>query len=236
MKAKLSRDEKRLIFNWIWQSGLFLLILTPVFFILAKDWAWTGGWIFIILLWLFMVSHPLVLLPINPQLLAERERGMRAEGTKKWDQVLVCLASIAWFSTWLLAAIDHRLGWSRAFHPMLVYTGAVGTGLGFAIFILALSTNAFFAEGVRIQTERGHQVCDRGPYRVVRHPGYAGNILAILFIPLLLGSAWAFIPAATCAIFFIIRTGKEDAMLITELNVYRKYTEATRCRLFPGIW
>ncbi|MDD1741702.1 MAG: hypothetical protein LUQ47_00045 [Methanotrichaceae archaeon] len=40
----------------------------------------------------------------------------------------------------------------------------------------------------RIQTDRGHKVCDSGPYRIVRHPGYAGNILPLPGIVLALGS------------------------------------------------
>lgn len=54
--------------------------------------------------------------------------------------------------------------------------------------------NRFFSTMVRIQTDRGHQVCDSGPYRIVRHPGYAGNMLALPGIVLALGSAWTIIP------------------------------------------
>ena len=37
-----------------------------------------------------------------------------------------------------------------------------------------LLANRFFGPVVRIQTDRGHQVADGGPYRWVRHPGYVG--------------------------------------------------------------
>ena len=36
----------------------------------------------------------------------------------------------------------------------------------------AESVNKFFEPTVRIQTDRGHQVIDSGPYAIVRHPGY----------------------------------------------------------------
>jgi protein-S-isoprenylcysteine O-methyltransferase Ste14 len=40
--------------------------------------------------------------------------------------------------------------------------------LGYALFLWAMASNAFFAEGVRIQTERGHSVTCSDPYRFVR--------------------------------------------------------------------
>ncbi|HUV16088.1 MAG TPA: isoprenylcysteine carboxylmethyltransferase family protein [Pelolinea sp.] len=232
----LSEEEKRLVFNWIWQSALFLVMVTPAFFLISGDWPWTWGWVFITSLWLFMAAQPAFLIPINPGLLAERARGMRAEGIKRWDQTLVRLASIAWFAAWLLSAFDHRYKWTGEYNNFIHLTGASGTALGFAIFVWAMVANAFFSEGVRIQVERGHQVCDSGPYRFVRHPGYAGNILAILSIPLLLGSLSAFIPALLCALFFLIRTAKEDQTLREELDGYVAYTNKTRFRIFPGIW
>jgi len=43
-------------------------------------------------------------------------------------------------------------------------------------------------------------VCDTGPYRFVRHPGYAGSMLPLFGIVLALGSLWTLIPAAVAAI------------------------------------
>ena len=38
------------------------------------------------------------------------------------------------------------------------------------------------------QTERGQTVCQKGPYRLVRHPGYVGGIMFGFRKPLVLGS------------------------------------------------
>lgn len=54
--------------------------------------------------------------------------------------------------------------------------------------------NRFFSGVARIQTDREHVVCDSGPYRIVRHPGYVGNILPLLGIMLTLSSLWTIIP------------------------------------------
>ena len=108
--------------------------------------------------------------------------------------------------------------------------------LGYALFMWAMVSNAYFSEVVRIQEDRGHQVATDGPYRFVRHPGYAGAILSFLGSPLLLGSWWAFIPTALGVGGYILRTALEDKTLQLELGGYREYTERVRYRLIPGVW
>jgi protein-S-isoprenylcysteine O-methyltransferase Ste14 len=89
---------------------------------------------------------------------------------------------------------------------------------------------------VRIQTERGHRVIDRGPYAWVRHPGYVGFAGWILSAPLLLGSAWAWAPAGLALAGLVIRTALEDRTLQAELPGYRDYAARVRFRLVPGLW
>jgi protein-S-isoprenylcysteine O-methyltransferase Ste14 len=89
---------------------------------------------------------------------------------------------------------------------------------------------------VRIQTDRGHAVCDSGPYRFVRHPGYAGNILPLPGIVLALGSVWTLIPAAVALIIVVVRTALEDRTPQEELPGYRDYSGVVRYRLIPGIY
>ena len=100
----------------------------------------------------------------------------------------------------------------------------------------ALIENRFFSSVVRIQVERGHAVCDSGPYRIVRHPGYTGNILALLGIVLALSSMWTLIPAAVALIIAVIRTVLEDQTLQDELPGYRDYAQRVRYRLIPGVY
>jgi protein-S-isoprenylcysteine O-methyltransferase Ste14 len=97
-------------------------------------------------------------------------------------------------------------------------------------------SNAYFSEGVRIQTDRGHAVVSSGPYRFVRHPGYVGVLLSHLSVPLLLGSYWALIPAGALAAVVIIRTALEDRFLHTMLDGYAEYARRTRYRLLPRLW
>lgn len=116
---------------------------------------------------------------------------------------------------------------------LLALTGIV---LGYGFSSWALVENRFFSGTVRIQTERGHHVVSIGPYRMMRHPGYAGGLLGYVFIPILLDSLWAFIPAILLAIVMVTRTALEDNILQAELPGYKEYAQQTRYRLLPGIW
>jgi protein-S-isoprenylcysteine O-methyltransferase Ste14 len=99
-----------------------------------------------------------------------------------------------------------------------------------------MSANRFFANTVRIQTERGHKVVCTGPYALVRHPGCIGMIGFALSSPLALGSRLAYIPSAISLVVFVVRTALEDRTLQAELEGYADYARRVRWRLLPGVW
>ena len=113
----------------------------------------------------------------------------------------------------IVAGLDHRFGWSPLFPLWLTVFGFLLIALGYAFGTWALIENRFFSGVVRIQADRGHVVCDSGPYRIVRHPGYAGSILALPGMVLALSSMWTLIPAAVALIIAVIRTVLEDQTL-----------------------
>ena len=175
----------------------------------------------------------------HPGLLAERDqaRSEKASDVKPWDKVLAPLMAVSIsFPIVIVAGLDHRFKWSPDFPIWLNLLGFVLIGTGSAFAAWALAENRFFSSMVRIQTDRGHVVCDNGPYRIVRHPGYAGNVLPLPGIVLALGSAWALIPAAAALVIAVVRTALEDRTLQEELPGYRDYARRVRYRLFPGIY
>ena len=131
----------------------------------------------------------------------------------------------------IVAGLGHRDNWSSEFPLWLIVTA-----LGYAFAAWALVESRLFSSGVRIQIDRGHVVCDTGPYRFVRHPGYAGSILPLSGIVLALGSVWALIPAVVALIITVIRTVLEDQALQEELPSYRAYARRVHYRLIPGIY
>jgi protein-S-isoprenylcysteine O-methyltransferase Ste14 len=129
-----------------------------------------------------------------------------------------------------VAGLDHRFYWSSEFPQWLTVTGFILISLGYALAAWALAENRFFYSVVCILADQGHVVCDSAPYQFVRHPGYAGNILALFGIVLALGSVWTLIPATVASIITVVRTGLEDQILKRELPGYRDYALRVRYR------
>jgi len=236
-RGEMAPQTRRAIIRWIVQAAVGVVGYAALLFLTAGTLNWLWGWVLIAVLAAFLAAHPLILIPINPELLAEREKGSLAEGVKTWDKVVSMLAAgVLPIASWIVAGLDFRFGWSSAVPLAWHLFGLAVMALGYGLFLWAMASNAFFAEGVRIQEERGHTVATGGPYRYVRHPGYAGAILAQSATPLLLGSVWATIPSLGCAALYVLRTYLEDRTLTEELPGYREYAAQTRYRLLPGVW
>ena len=190
-------------------------------------WAFTGGYLFIILI-IFIV-----MLRINPGLL--NERGRKHKNTKTFDKIILYIYTILFLLLPIIAGIDKRYSISNIDNIMSI-TGLILSIPIFSLVIWAFIVNNYFETTLRIQNDRGHKVCDVGPYKLIRHPTYLAAILGFIIIPFILGSLLSFIPCLLMAILFIIRTYFEDNTLKKELKGYKEYTEKTRFRLMPGIW
>jgi len=147
---------------------------------------------------------------------------------------LTFLATIAMY---IVAGLDSgRFHWSPDFHWSLYLSGIILTITGQLLFLIAQKQNKFFSSTVRIQTDRGHTVCESGLYKVVRHPAYMGSTIQALGFPLLFGSLWSIIPVSVLILFLLIRTHLEDNTLKNELQGYNEYSLKTRYKLIPYIW
>jgi protein-S-isoprenylcysteine O-methyltransferase Ste14 len=237
MRHEITPETRRAIVKWIVQAALGMVGYGLVLFLVAGTWDWIWGWVLLGVLTAFMAAHPLILVPIDPELLAQREKGLREPGVKTWDKWISALAAGVFpFASWVVAGLDVRLHWTGPVPLAYHLGGLLVMVLGFALFLWAMASNAFFAEGVRIQEERGHTVAAGGPYRYVRHPGYVGAILSQLATPFLLGSPWAMIPSVASAALYVVRTYLEDKTLREELDGYQDYARRVRYRLVPGLW
>jgi len=224
--------------RWIIKGALGVTAYGLILFAAAGTFRWTWGWVQVGVFFLVLALHPVVLLPEHGDLLAVRERGLLEPGVKAWDRWVAALAAGVFpMACWIIAGLDFRHQWTTALRPTVVHlAGLLLVVVGYALFFAALKVNAFFTEGVRIQAERGHTVVTRGPYAVLRHPGYTGAVTAMLGTPLLLGSLAAVPPALFSAMAYWVRTALEDATLHRELPEYREYADRVRYRLMPGIW
>ncbi|MGE5602737.1 MAG: methyltransferase family protein [Nitrososphaerales archaeon] len=222
--------------QWIRLTLVYLLI-PLLLFACGGDWGWWQAWVFSVLILAAGFASRLWAERRHPGLLAERQQFVQVPGVKPWDKVLAPLMAVSIsFPLVIVAGLDHRYGWSPAFPLWLNVLGFALIAIGYAFAAWALAENRFFSGVVRIQTDRGHVVCDTGPYRIIRHPGYAGNILPLPGISLALSSIWTLIPAAVALIIVVTRTALEDRTLSEELPGYQDYARRVRWRLIPAIY
>jgi protein-S-isoprenylcysteine O-methyltransferase Ste14 len=213
------------------------LLIPLILLICGGDFDWWQAWLYSLLIIAAGIGGRMWAEQRHPGLLAERQNIKNIQNAKAWDKVLAPLMAVSVsFPLVITAGLDHRFNWSPEFPLWLMVIGFILISLGYAYAAWALAENRFFSSVVRIQTDRGHVVCDSGPYRFVRHPGYAGNILPPFGIVLALGSVWTLIPAAVAFIITVIRTMLEDQTLQEELTGYRDYVRRVPYRLIPGIY
>jgi protein-S-isoprenylcysteine O-methyltransferase Ste14 len=222
--------------QWIGLIAVYLLI-PLILFVCGGDFGWWQAWVYALLIVAAGVGGRILGERRHPGLTAERHNVEKIQNAKAWDKVLAPLMALSIsFPLVIVAGLDHRFGWSPVFPLWLIVLGIFLTALGYAISAWAFIENRFFSSVVRIQKDRGQAVCHSGPYRIVRHPGYAGNVLPLLGIVLALGSLWTLIPAAVALVIAMIRTTLEDQTLQEELPGYQEYARRVRYRLFPGIY
>jgi len=216
---------------------LFVVVIIPFLpLLITWRWGWWEAWI-CACIWIlgFAVSRAL-LAQRHPDLLAERARFMQHENAKPWDRILSPLVGLGSGLIPLVAGLDARFGSSLTFSLPTKIVSLFFILAGFVWASYALLENRFFSGMVRIQTDRGHHVVSSGPYRWIRHPGYAGALASFWATPFFLDSLWAFLPATLVTVALVIRTHLEDNTLQNELDGYRDYARQVRYRLLPGVW
>ena len=86
-----------------------------------------------------------------------------------------------------------------------------------------------------VAVKEGHELVTSGPYRYIRHPMYAGGLLAAIGSAIVAGGAWVFLTIILGALF-LWRVRAEDKLLAQqfpkEFPEYQKRTKA----LIPFVW
>jgi len=168
----------------------------------------------------------------DPALLRERMR----PGPGNRDRVTRPVTLVLFLSHWILTGLDiGRFQWSPVPWTLQLF-GLVGYAVSMAGVIWIMRVNPFYSSVVRVQTDRGHRTITTGPYRLVRHPGYAATLLGMTCGGLALGSWVGMLPLVGVLALFIRRTLLEDRMLQRELAGYAEYAGRVRYRLVAGVF
>ena len=216
---------------------VLVLVVMPLLPMLASgDWGWWEAWTYAAISFFGFILSRALASRRHPDLLEERSRSMGMENAKSWDKVLAPAMALGSVVPLIIAGIDKRYGWTDPIAFNIKIISLIVIVLGYMLGTWALVENKFFSGIVRIQEDRGHYVVSTGPYRFIRHPGYAGSLMVYLVTPIFLGSLWAYIPTIFLIGIVFLRTSMEDRTLQVELSGYKEFAQKTRYRLFPGIW
>lgn len=226
--------DKKLAVRYFFRETMGLMIMGAALFVSAGTVAWWAAWAALGIMVAWTVGTALVILYISPELLAER-LGPR-KGTKSWDITILSILGLSQLTRYIIAGLDQRFGWTGEISFAAQFVAFILCALGYALVVWATAANTFFSQIVRIQSERSHTVVTGGPYRFLRHPGYAGAVVYELAVSVLLTSWWAALISILNVALIVLRTLLEDRTLQAELPGYLNYTQRVRYRLLPGIW
>jgi protein-S-isoprenylcysteine O-methyltransferase Ste14 len=226
--------NKRLISLYILDQVLGIAAMAVALFWSAGRIDWWAAWAGIAVWIAFYVAMDILLLRFNPELMAERLNPPKR--AKSWDRAIMSIFRLTTLVRYILAGLDQRYGWTDGFPVAAQLAGLIVCVLSYALLAWAMTSNTFFSQIMRIQSEREHTVVTRGPYRYVRHPAYIGMILFEPAMSTLLASWPAIIAGGLCSVLLILRTALEDRTLQAELPGYVDYAHRVRYRLVPGIW
>jgi protein-S-isoprenylcysteine O-methyltransferase Ste14 len=218
------------------QTCLGLAVMAMLLFVAAGTLHWPAAWVFLAELGILGFASGLWLAWADPDLLRERMSPFVQRDQEASDRTLMKIISLA-FVVWLVfMPLDAcRFGWSHV--PLWVrWIGAIAIAVSLAIVHWTVLENRYAVVVVRVQHERGQHVITTGPYRLVRHPMYAGAILLFVGTPLLLGSWYGLIGAAVIIALFCVRITIEERTLRAELEGYVEYAASVPYRLIPGMW
>lgn len=158
-----------------------------------------------------------------------------SEGSKD-GRLLIALSLwigvvLALIAAWVVPAA--RLpgnGWGT------LIAGLVCLWAGIGLRAWAIQTLGHYFRTV-VVIQKDHELIQAGPYRLIRHPSYAGTVLTTVGVGLALGSWLSILLGVVGALIgFMRRINVEEAALKQSLGQsYDAYARRTR-RLVPFVW
>ena len=132
--------------------------------------------------WALLATHATLLSisawAIDPSLRRERTR-RRPGGIDRLFRSLILLFLVIHL---VVAVLDAgRFGWSPPVPDAARAVALLLYAAGVLLSVRAMTVNRFFAPAVRLQPERGQYPVTAGPYRFVRHPGYADYAASVRY-------------------------------------------------------
>jgi protein-S-isoprenylcysteine O-methyltransferase Ste14 len=213
---------------------LFLMLMLGLaLFIPAGSLNYWQAWVYLVVWAVCTILITVYLIKNDQALLAGRVQAGPVAETQRSQKIIQSVASLCFIGLFIVPSLDDRLGWSNV--PPLVSLITDGfVALGFFIVFLTFRENSYTRATIAVSDTQ--KVITSGPYRVVRHPMYAGALLLLIVTPLALGS-WVAMPFSLPLILVIaVRLYEEERFLAKNLTGYSEYCQRVRYHLVPYAW
>ena len=220
----------KLLINALTKFTCGLLLVGLLIFLPAGTLYYTGGWLFLGLLFVPMLIAGFVMLFKSPEFLAKRLDAKEKQATQKG---VLALSGLMFIVGFVVAGLDHRFGWSHM-PAWVTITASVLFLAAYALYAEVMRENAYLSRTIKV--EEGQKVVDTGLYGIVRHPMYMATVLLFLMMPIVLGSWYALIVFAFYPAIIIVRLKDEEELLSRELPGYTEYKQRVKYRLLPFLW
>ncbi len=223
--------------NLIAKSALgfafLMLILALTLFISAGSFGFWQAWVYLAVFAICTLLITTYLIKYDQKLLTSRVKAGPVAETQKNQQIIQSLASLFFIGLFIVPGLDFRFHWSDV-QPVVSLISDGLVMLGFGIVFLVFRENSYTSATIEVSPEQ--RVITRGPYRVVRHPMYAGASLLLIFSPPALGSWVALVMPIPLLLVIAVRLLEEERFLLTNLSGYEEYCQQVRYHLIPFIW
>jgi protein-S-isoprenylcysteine O-methyltransferase Ste14 len=216
-------------------SGLAFMTLVIGVFLFVPAWTldYWEAWVYLFVFSGSCAIVTLYFLKHDTELITRRVKAGPTAEREKTQKVIQSLANVAFILGILLPGLDHRFQWSQV--PFsLVLASDIFVLLGFIAVFFVFKENTYTSAIVEVDPDQ--KVISTGPYRLVRHPMYAGALVMFLFTPVALGSFWGVLGTIPLIVLIIFRLLDEEKFLAEHLSGYKEYCNTTRYRLIPRIW
>lgn len=207
-----------------------LVLVGLLLFLPAGTMRFSGGWLFIAVLFMPMLIAGVVMALHSPELLKKRLNTKEKEAEQR---SVVAMSGIMFVAAFVVAGLNFRYSWV-VMPSWAAWCAAVLFLFSYIIYAEVLRENAYLSRTIEVQ--EGQTVIDTGLYGVVRHPMYSATVLMFLAMPLVLGSMPSFVIMLAYIPLIAKRIRNEEQVLLEGLDGYAAYCTRVKYRILPFVW